>query len=323
MPTVINAAQVVTDFGAYYQNHGQTENDIRTAMQETFETLNEFTIVPSDNTKLDMASAAFGEVIQSFQRLFTPKGSVSFATKSINLFNLKVDEAFYPDDLKYSWLQFMLSNNLDRTTMPFVRWFIEIYVFNQIKTDLEKVIYPAVYAAPTPGTPNAAIDTFNGIKKTINDSITAATIVPVVTGAPSATPEVWAGQVESFVAGIPEIYWENGMVIRMSRALALRYRKGRRIKYNINYAQVGDDTLNLVEDFEHVSVKGLASMSGVTKIWGTPKINAIVSFKNSEANLNTVEVEKVDRLVKVYTDFWFGLGYLDDALVFTNDQDLS
>ena len=214
----------------------------------------------------------------------------------------------------------MTSNNLDRTTWPFVRWFVEKYVFKQIKTDLEKTVYPAVYDAPTSGVPNDAIDSYNGIKKHINDGITATTIVPIATGAPNADPATFATQIETFIKSVPEIYWSQGMEIVMSRTLALRYRQGRRTKYNINYQQVNE--LDVVQDFENVTVRGLASMYGSTKIWATPKINAILTYKGSQSNLTTVEIEKVDRLVKVYTDFWLGIGFIDESIVFTNDQEL-
>ncbi len=319
--TTITATQVIADFGAYYIDNGQTEEDIHTALQETFESQELFTVIESEDTRLQRVNAAFGEVLQSFQTTFTPKGEINFDTVSIDLFNVKVDEAFYPDAIKYSWLQFMTSNNLDRTTWPFVRWVIEKYLYNQIKLDLEKTIYPAVYVAPTAGIPNAASESYNGLKKIINDAITATDIVVIPTGTPNADPVLWVGQIETFVASIPELYWSQGMTIVMSRALALRYRQGRRKKYNMNYAQEND--LTIVEDFENVKIAGYASMAGTNKIWATPKMNIILGYRGTEANMTNVEVEKVDRLVKIYTDFFIGLGFLDNSIVFTNDQDLT
>ncbi len=106
----------------------------------------------------------------------------------------------------------------------------------------------------------------------------------------------------------------------MSRSLALRYKQGRRTKYNTYFAQINEAFS--VQDFEQNVVKGRGSLTGVTKIWATPKINAIMAFKGG-SNREIVEVEKVDRMVKVYTDFGVGLGFVNDALVFTNDQDLT
>lgn len=320
MATTITSAAVVAAFGDYYIDEGQNETNIHDTLRETFEDTADFTVVDSEDTVLRETNAAYAEVLQSFQTAFTPKGGVTFTPKSIPLFNVKVDQSFYPDALKNQWLSFMTSNNLDRTTWPFVKWFIEQYVMGQIKADLAKNLYDAAYVAPTPGTAGAASASFDGLKKIINASITAGTIVPIVTGAPSATNTTFTGQIEAFSASVPELYWNTPMGIQMSRALALHYKQGRRIKYNSNYAQVSEQMA--VQDFEQNQVTGRGSLTGVTKIWASPKTNAIMAFKGG-SNKDIVEVEKVDRMVKVYTDFWIGLGFIDDNLVYTNDQDLT
>lgn len=319
MPTTITASQVVSDFGAFYIDAGQNESNIHTTLRENFDTQDAFTVVESEDTVLRETNAEFGEIVQAFQTAWTPKGSVDITPISIPLFNLKVDAEFYPDALKNQWLSFMTSNNLDRTTWPFVRWFIEKYVIGQIMADMEKTGYPAVYAAPTVGTASSAASSYNGIKKLINDAITASLITPIVTGAPNTTQTTWCTQVETFLKGIPELYWNNAFQLNTSRALALRYREGRTLKYNTNYAQISDR--DVVQNFESVKVKGYGSMSNVNKIWGTLKNNAIMAFKGG-SNKSIMEVEKIDRKVKVYTDFWIGLGFINPKLVWTNDQDL-
>lgn len=319
MATTITSAQVIADFGAYYIDAGQNETNIHVTLRESFVDMNDFTVVETEDTVLREVNAAYAEVLQSFQTAFTSKGGITFTPKAIQLFNVKVDESFYPDALKSQWISFLTSNNLDRTTWPFVKFFIEKYVMGQIMADLTKNLYGAVYVAPTPGTAGAASASFDGLKKILNAAITATTTTAIVTGAPSATAATWATQVETFNKSIPELYWETPMTIQSSRALALRYKEGRRTKYNSNYAQIAEAMA--VQDFEQNIVGGRGSLTGSTKIWATPKQNAIMAFKGG-SNKQIVEVEKVDRMVKVYTDFWFGIGFINDALIFTNDQEL-
>lgn len=321
MPTTITATEVVSQFGAYYIDAGQNEGNIHKRLRESFGTRDAFTVIDTDQTQLNESNTTFTEVLQSFQTTFTPKGGVTFKPKTIQLYNVKVDQSFYPDALKNSWLQFLVSNNLDRTTWPFVRWFIEEYVMGQIQHDLEmQAIYSAVYSAPEAGTANAANQVMNGVKKIINDAIDAAKINTIATGAPNATNSTWAGQIETFVQGVPELYWNLPIPLNMSRGLALRYKQGRRTKYNSNYAQVSEAMA--VQDFESIQVTGRGSMTGSNKIWMTPKGNAILGF-NGGGNQNIVKVETEKRMVNVFTDFWIGLGFIDDGLVWTNDQDLN
>lgn len=320
MPTIITSSQVVSDFGSFFIDAGQDQNNIHDTMREDFADTADFTVVETEDTVLREVNVQYQEVLQSFQTAFTPKGGVTFTPKAIPLFNVKIDQLIYPDALKNQWLSFLTSNNLDRTTWPFVAWFILKYVMGQIKHDLVKNLYSAVYVAPTAGTANAASASFDGLKKIINAGITGGTISPIATGAPNATYPTWAGQVETFCKSIPELYWSEALGIKMSRTNALNYSEGRRVKYNSNYAQVSDQMA--VQHFDGCSVTGRGSLMGSNKIWASPKLNSIMAFKGG-SNKDIVEVEKVDRQVKVYTDFWVGLGFITDSLVFTNDQELS
>lgn len=319
MATTITSSQVVTDFGAYYIDAGQNENNIHQTLREQFVDMDDFTVVDTEDTVLRETNVAYTEVLQAFQTAFTAKGGVTFTPKAIPLFNVKIDQLFYPDALKNQWLSFLTSNKLDRTTWPFVRFFIEKYVMGQIMHDMVKNLYGASYVAPTPGTAGAASAAFDGLKKIINAAITAGSTTTIATGAPNATPATWCGQIETFNAGIPELYWEEPFTIKTSRSLALRYRQGRRTKYNSTWSQISNE--NLVQDFDQNTVVGRGSLAGVNKIWATPKLNSIMAFKGG-GNKQIVEVERVDRQVKVFTDFWIGMGFINDALIWTNDQDL-
>lgn len=322
MATTITSSQVISDFGAFYIDAGQNENNIHSRLMEDFGSMDCFRVIDNgEDTVLREANASYAEVLQGFQKQFTPKGGITFTPKEIPLRNIKVDELFYPDDLKNQWLAFLTSNNLDRTTWPFVRFFIEEYVMKQIKADLElKAVYTGVYAAPTAGTANNAIDVVDGVKELINVATTAGRITSIITGAPSTDPVTFCTQVEDFCAASPELYWTIPMDLNMSRKLRLRYRQGRKLKYNMYYAAAPD--LDKVENFENITIEGLGSMTSANKIWMTPTINAVAGFKGG-SNQSIVMVEKVDRQVKVYTDFWIGFGFIDDGVVFTNDQDLT
>lgn len=320
MATTITASSVVTDFGAFYIDAGQNDSNIQTRLMEPFGTMDSFRVIESDDTVLRETNAAFSEVLQSFQKTFTPKGGVTFTPKAIPLFNVKVDELFYPDDLKNTWLGFLTSKKLDRTEWPFVRWFIEVYVLNQIKKDLEmSAIFGGIYVAPTAGTANAASATMDGIRKKINDAITATTTTAIATGAPNADNVLFCEQIEAFIAAVPETYWHEDMTLNMSRKNLLKYQRGRQKKYNMYYNQSSE--LSTVEGFDNIKIKGLASVTGSNKIWMTPDMNAVLGMKGG-SNKDIVEVEKVDRQVKVYTDFYIGVGFIDDGVIFTNDQDL-
>ncbi len=319
--TVITPDDVITAFGAYYIDQGQNMTNLKMRPFQPFETLEAFTVFPTDETVFRMSDVQVGEILQPYQDTFTPKGSVTFEPVQIGMFQQKIDQAYNPNNLVASWLGFLTANKTNRLEWPFVAWFISVYLMKQVDKDLEtKGIYSGVYAAPTPGTAGTAIGAMNGAKKLINDAITASKITPITFGTPATDPVDFCVQVETFCKGIPELYWGEKIQFNMSKTLALRYQEGRRIKYNMYYAQESD--LNKIGLFPNFEVAGRFSMNGSNKIWGTPLYNAWAPVKGY-SNKNGFELEKVDRKVKIYTDWWMGIGFVMYDLVFTNDQDLS
>lgn len=317
--TTLTATQIIADFGSYYMDNGQGEQDILMRPFEQFGTREAFSLIPTNDTILRLSEVEVGEILQPYQDDFTPKGSNVFLPIEIPLTQVKIDNAFNPTFLQNTWYGFLTSNKTDRTTWPFIRWFIEKYLLGQADEDIElKAIFKGVKSAPVAGTAGAAIDAMDGVRKQINAGITANKITPIPTGALAADPVDFCEQIEEFVAAIPEKYWDKSMTLNMSRTLARRYRKGRKKLYNENYAQESDMTQ---VDETAINVKGRASMAGSEKIFMTLPGNYVLGVKGFE-NKGAFEVEKVDRKVKIYTDWWMGVGYLLGDLVFTNDLDL-
>lgn len=316
--TTITATDVISEFGSHYVNEGQNMSSLLLRPFEPFGTRDAFTNIPTNETQLKFSDVTVGEILQPYQDAYTPKGEVVFKPVTISLQQVKIDQQFNPNKLVYSWLGFLTSNNTDRSTWPFTKWLIEVYLLNQVFQDLEKkVIFTGDKAAVVAGTPGLAIETMDGVKKMINDAVTANSIAQIAMGAVPVDPKDFCTYIEEMVKQIDELYWDKNITFNMSRTLAKRYREGRKQKYNMQYAQVSD--LNSVEDFDSFSVKGRASQKGSDMIWGTPTENAVFATKGF-SNATAFELEKVDRSVKIWTDFHIGLGFLLTDLVFVNDQ---
>lgn len=316
--TTITATEVISEFGSHYIDEGQNLQSLLLRPYEAFGTREAFTNVPTNETQLRYSEVEVGEILQPYQDTYTPKGSVEFKPVTIDLQPVKIDQQFNPSKLVYTWLGFLTSNKTDRTTWPFTKWLIEVYLLKRLFEDIEKkVIVNGVKGAIVAGTPGAAIDSMDGVAKQIADGITAGDISPTALGPVPVDPQDFCTYVEELAKSIDELYWEKTLVFNMSRTLAKRYRDGRKLKYNMNYAQVSD--LNMIDDFETFSVAGRASMKTRNRIWSTPIENAVWATKGFE-NANGFELEKVDRNVKIWTDFHIGSGFLLKDLLFCNDQ---
>jgi len=312
-------ADVVAQFGAYYLNNNQNLASLYQLLRRATQTESMFTPVNTDDTIWRAAKTLFTRVVQPFQTKFTPLASVTFVPVEIKQFRMKVDAQEYPDELEASWLGFLDGPDIDRKAWPFVRWYCEIYLIPQVKQDIEQLeIYQGVYQPPVAGQPGAPSTSMDGIKVTINRHITAGRITPITTGALAIDPLDFVDQIEGFVDGIDKAYWNIPMMLGLSETLERRFLRGQERKYGKN---TGGGALGNVVNNTNITLKGLVSHQNTEKFWCTPVANAIMLRKRAQ-NQTAIQVENVDRLLKFFTDFSMGIGFIIPEIVFTNDRDL-
>ena len=316
--TIITPTDVINEYGSFYIDEGQNKESLLRRPFHPFGTRDAFTNIPTNATLIRWSDVQVTEILQRYQDTYTPKGEVVFKPVKVELHQVKVDQQFNPNKLVNTWLGFLTNNNTDRKTWPFIRWFIEEYLLQQLWEDMEsKVIYTGDEAAIVPGTAGTSVGTMDGIKKIINDNI--GDMTQINTGALAADPKDFVTQVEEFVKEVPKKFWREKMTLNLNPDREVMFIEGMQLKYNMNYAQVSD-TMS-VRNFNNIKVKGRQSMDGSDKIWMTPIANAVFPVKGF-ANANGFELESVDRSVKIWTDFWIGVGFLLKDIVFTNDQDM-
>jgi hypothetical protein len=321
----IDASAVVAQFGAHYKPGSDNQKNLRNMIYRVIETAQYFQSRPTTDTIWRGNLASLNRVVQPFQKAYTPISTIKFEPNEFPLYKLKIDLEETPDDLEATYLGFLADlPEADRAKWPFVRWWLENHVMPKKDEDLELYEYFAgVYAAPAAGVAGAAGTAMNGIRKIIRGYNTAGRLNlkngPIVTGAPNADPATFCSQVEAFVESIPSLFRKKIDFIFMSPDLALRYKKGKRAKYNVNYAQASD--LETIENFPHIRVVGLESHSGSNLFWTTLADNRIRPQKKA-ALKDTMKLESAKRVVSAYTDWWEVLNFEVPEFVFTNDQDL-
>lgn len=315
----MNIADIITEYGAYYEDAGQNAQRLSKQLyfQNDFDQL--FTIRESNDSVYRLGSAAVGRLAQPFQKAFTPTGAATFTPQPIQTYRVKVDFEDYPDELEESWLGFLQSEDHDRSKWPFVKWLLEEHITPRFNEDiLLNEAFSGVYAAPTPGTPGGAGTAMDGIRKIINDHITAGDITPIATGAWDADPATFVTQVETFVKAIPQRYRKQKMSLIMNDDLHVRFQEGMIAKYNMNYNQAD---LDLVRLYKNITVVGTEVLGNSAKIWCTPKENQYCIWKHGKKQ-GTYGIESEDRKVKIWNDFRKGYGFVIPQIVYTNDQDL-
>lgn len=310
----ITVTDIVTEYGAYYEQAGQNKNRILKLLTQGRELTGFCTPVKTDDTIFRLSNAAFQSVVQPFQKGFTAKGGAAFTPNEIRVYRIKIDDEISPDDIVATWLGFLAAKNVNREEWPLVRWLIEEYYMKQIDRDMElNEYYKGVYAAPTTNVAGANGTAMNGLQKQLQDGVDALTINSVALGA--LDPATIFDQVELFTDGISEVYQGIAMNVFMSKYWYKKYMQDKRAQ--LFYQKRGVEEIDNGIDFTPLSVKPLACMAGTNDIFCTPKEN-LLHVSPATNTKNQFRLEESKRVVSVMADWAEGLGFGINQAVWTN-----
>ncbi|WP_289659490.1 hypothetical protein [Flavobacterium panacagri] len=304
---------LVAAFGAYYIPEGQDMDRLKSALRQTTVTPNTAKPIIYDGETYRFSNVIFQEIVQQFQKKFTPKGDLTFKPNEIRLRNMKVDLSLFPDDVKASWLGFLGSlTEQERKNWPIVRYMIEKEVIPQLKSDLEtKAYFKGVYVAPTAGTAGSTSGTIDGIKKLLDDGLTAGTMKAVALSEVPTNANRFE-MIEEFADGIDELLLQVPTSIYMSTKNLRSYLRDKRNTHgtDVNY-EAGKITVDFADNLKLV---GLPSMAGSEYMWATPDDNYL--YLRRVNGMSEPKVEEALREVFLMLDWWEGLGFGYNELVY-------
>jgi hypothetical protein len=329
----INIQAVIDEFGKKYVPGGQTDKDIKTQLFTQEETAKYFRKVPNKGSVYRSAYATISEVLQAYQIDFTPKAALTFKPIEYNLGQFKMDQLFYPDNFRQSWLGFLANiEETDRAKWPILQWYIQHMLIPGYQNDFEKkvsywgwqasgfvasapVVNGATHTreflvgASTPA--NAAMD---GLRLVLQKLQAKSRLNVIVTGAIKTDPIEFCTQIEGFVNSINRDLKQNLDYLFMSHELMERYCDGKGLKYNQQYKQEED-----LKSIKHSSIKvaGLRSMEGSSKIFATPAQNRVMAINTDFTG--RFDLQKADRGVKLLSDHEKCLCFDVPEFVVTND----
>lgn len=318
--TDITITDIVTDYGAYYKDGGQNQKDLIRLQKQPSITPGYATPIVTDDTIYRAPQAFMDEIVQPWQSGYTPKGGITFKPNDIPTYKMKIDTAFHPDVLEESYLGFMADpsqGNSDRAKWPFVKWFVEVYVLEQYKDDLENKVYgKGIYAAPTPGTAGAAVGSMNGLSKIITDGLVGDMTAVSVTS-PLARSTAFDGIEEIFetIEAADPLIFDKECVLGCDPQIARWYIKDRRDTLGGNTNE--NDTKKMVIDgYENVKWCPMPSLRGTGELFVTPKKNFV--HITPKKKMRPIKVESAKREVAVMADWREGFGFLFNELVYSH-----
>lgn len=313
----MDISEIKTAYGAYYEKSAANKDRILALLTQGAVTPSFCTPVKTDDTVFKLGRVIMGDLVQAFQKGWTPKNAAAFKANELRLYKLKVDEDIVPDDIEATWLGFLGGDSQKKMEWPLIKYLIEhpeqgyLAVINR---DLETKEYGhGVYVEPTPGTAGVTGQSMNGYIIQLQTGVNAETINSIELG--TLAKDTIFDQVELFVDGISEVYQNVEMNVHMSPKWAKFYHRDKRAQGF--YQMSSDADVKNSIDFSPQQVVALPSLSGSDVIFATPKANFLHLTKRAK-NKNSLNIEESKRTVSFMADWWEGIGFGMDAAVWTN-----
>lgn len=259
------------------------------------------------------------QVLQAFQKLFTPKGDVAFTPYISQVFRLKVDFLLDNiDEIYDSYLHFLADETIDRKDWPLVKYIVEYHLIPSIVDELNIASCVGYFVPPTPNVAGASINSMDGLLTIVAKEVANGAITPIITGAIAANNAV--SKVETFADGIDVNYTKQGGVIFCSHDVARKYKGDYRTLFGATNDQKAKN--NTFLDNYKIELVPLLGFGASQRLVFTPtgsKGNLLWLY-DKILNPTKFEVQKQYRDIILMTDFNAGVGFETTDTVFTNDQ---
>lgn len=268
--------------------------------------------------------AEVADVLQPYQKGFTPRNTETFSgvlnILQLGKYDLNFDWAemqkFF-DKWRCNWFE----AGKDENEWSYPRYVMENLIMPKVIEEMNLNSWQGAYAAPTPGTPGAMLETYDGFGTKIAAAVTATDLVPIATGAFVANTMV--AQIRAFCNSIPVNYRYKAGTIYMSKTLAQMYADDYQGQYPHRTVTIDNpDSMYMRVDHYNKTIRGLSSMEGSSRI--VMKFDnldsLIVGTKTGEPILPSFRFHVYDRELHVLAEQYRFFGFETYKHMFVNDQ---
>ena len=189
-----------------------------------FETMPEHIGIVSADDVYTAQNVNIGELLQPYQPQFTPKNTESWDAVSSTLKPIKIDLKFSEEQLfKFidKWRNEWFEAGKDPMQWSYPRYITENLIAPKWREEMNKIAWLGQFVDPTPGTAGDFLDSVDGYKITIENAITAGSLVPVASG--SFTSSDIRSKLEDWMKSMPVAVRGMGGVVLMSDTNARNY----------------------------------------------------------------------------------------------------
>lgn len=314
--TGVDLSDVTTALGKY-MSVPKVAQDIWSRLFQGLELAPYMKKIGNQTGKYVGVNSITSELMQPFQKGWTPKGTVDFNPYINDVFRAKVDFLLDNiDDVYASWLMFFADETKERKDWPLVRYIVEVELLPKIIEEMNFAMCGGAYVAPTAGTAGASLATMNGYKTQITSLITAGSLTPIVTGAISPTNAL--DSLETFADGIDSKYSDKGGVIFCSKSVERFYKQDYRATFGSTNSADAKNQLKL--DNYNIRLVGLEGWGSSQRLMFSNNNGNMVHLYDKIFTPSTFQVQQDKRSVILMADWHQAVGFNTLTGVYVNDQ---
>lgn len=312
--TTIDVADLKQELGAYSSQGNNL--DMLNEVYQSFTTSKELEWKRAVTEYKAVSAKSLSNVVQQFKKEWNAKGGGKFTLLTVKNYRHKVDFPIDPVDVGESWLFHLYDEGKTPDQMPITRYIVSHILMPQIGEDLELVMTgKAKYVEGSDETSA----TMNGIETQLVDALgTGTTGIQFFKGATNlleADDDTVLSVIDDFVASVAPLYRNKQMPVYLSADLYLKYKRAYKKKWGVGSGtentQFGSDRV----DFSNFYLKVLDCLTGSPIFFSTPRGN-FVGLKHKNPPQFITDIQRHDREVRFYLEFWYGVGFLIGEAVF-------
>lgn len=321
----LTITDIITEYGDYFQNRGQTEDNIKQLIKEKRQLSDYAQLRVIDGDIYELSKAEVSGIIQTFKKNWSPGNAATFTPNPIRTRNVKIDLELYPDEVKSAWLGFFASlKEGDRKNWTFVKWYWEVLVAPQLGKDMSLVDWAGNHVdATNDTTPGTTKGSYDGLRhQIIADKALggSAKMNNLALSTHMSTASTAFDTIESAARAIPQEWLQEDVLFITSARAELDYFRDKRNTHgadtNYNGAAKGM-SVDGRPNWKIVPLLGMDQESDHDWLVITPAKNLFEVRRGTQMNLH---MESARRCVSVMGDFYTAFGFGLKEMVYYDAQ---
>ncbi|MBC7382814.1 MAG: hypothetical protein H7296_07430 [Bacteroidia bacterium] len=326
----INAATIEvgtlkTEFGTFLS---QNQNNLEIVKQlfNGFTSSDFFTSQPA-TTEYRAIRALVTSVVQQFSAKWNPGGKAKFTPITIKNKRHKINVAIVPADVLDSYMFKLYDEGLAPDQMPITTYIINELIMPAILQDVEmRMIWKGKFVDHSGTNVDGAVatppeDSMDGIetilvgaKTTGNKGVHFFNKFPTF-NYKTATAQQMLDFVNGFVDWLSPFYKSQKMNLFCSDDFKRKYKRSYKAVWGVNGGVSGDFGDDRV-DYSNQMLVSPDGMYNSPIIFSTPKVNMLKLRHKNEVPMIINDVQKVNYEVRLFGEFWMGVGFAIGEAVF-------